>query len=128
MTGAITRPALVLLAGVVGAVARVEAQSAPVWTVSATPVTAIGMVDGPADQELASVSGARRLRDGRVVIANGKPLELRIYDAHGTLLRRIGRTGDGPGEFRGRLDLLPAGGDSLLVYDQGSQRLSLFGL
>jgi hypothetical protein len=123
-----TRSALALLAGALGPVARIRAQSAPIWTVNATPVTAIGLVDGPADQELAGVSGARRLRDGRVVIANGKPLELRIYDAHGTLLRRIGRTGDGPGEFRGRLDLLPVGGDSLLVYDQGSQRVSLFGL
>lgn len=117
-----------VFAGTLGIIARIHAQSAPFWSVNVTPVTAIGMVDGPADQELAGVSGARRLRDGRVVIANGKPLELRIYDAHGTLLRRIGRTGDGPGEFHGRLDLLPAGGDSLLVYDQASQRLSLFGL
>ena len=127
MRPAVTRAALALVAGALGPISRIEAQSAPVWTVSTTPVTAIGVVDGPADQELAGVSGARRLRDGRVVIANGKPLELRLYDAHGKLLRRIGRTGDGPGEFRGRLDLVPAGGDSLFVYDQGSQRLSLFG-
>jgi len=124
----VTRSALGLLAVAGGSVGQIEAQSAPTWSVNSQPVTAIGLVDGPADQELAGVSGARRLRDGRVVIANGKPLELRIYDAHGTLLRRIGRTGDGPGEFRGRLDLLPSGGDSLLVYDQGTQRLSLFGL
>ena len=110
-----------------GSVRRIEAQATPTWSVNATPITAIGVVDGPADQELAGVSGARRLRDGRVVIANGKPLELRIYDAHGTMLRRIGRTGHGPGEFSGRLDLLPAGGDSLLVYDKETQRLSLFG-
>jgi hypothetical protein len=119
---------LALLAGTLVSVSRIEAQAAPTWSVNPRPVTAIGLVNGPADQELAYVSGARRLRDGRVVIANGKPIELRIFDAHGTLVRRIGRTGDGPGEFRGRLDLLPAGGDSLLVYDQGSQRLSLFGL
>jgi hypothetical protein len=128
MRAPITRSALALLAGALGPAVRIEAQAAPTWSVNPQPVTAIGLVDGPVDQELAGVSGARRLRDGRVVIANGKPLELRMYDAHGTLLRRIGRTGDGPGEFRGRLDLLPAGGDSLLVYDQGSQRLSLFGL
>ena len=118
---------VVLVAVLIGFSGRVDAQSTPAWIVNPQPVTAIGLVDGPADQELAGVSGARRLHDGRVVIANGKPLEVRMYDAHGTLLQRIGRTGDGPGEFRGRLDLLPAGGDSLLVYDQGTQRLSLFG-
>ncbi|HEY8062044.1 MAG TPA: hypothetical protein VID74_04560 [Gemmatimonadales bacterium] len=127
MRAPITRSALLLLTGSLAPVAGLHAQAAPTWSVNPHPVTAIGLVDGPADQELAGVSGARRLRDGRVVIANGKPLELRVYDAHGTFLRRIGRTGDGPGEFRGRLDLLPAGGDSLLVYDQVTQRLSLFG-
>lgn len=127
MTARVARFAVSLFAGLLGLAVRIDAQSAPVWIVNPTPVTAIGLADGPADQELAGVSGARRLADGRVVVANGKPLELRIYDAHGAFLRRIGRMGDGPGEFRGRLDLLPAGGDSLLVYDQGNQRLSLFG-
>jgi hypothetical protein len=100
----------------------------PAWIVGAKPLTAIGTAEGSADQELANVSGAHRMVDGRVVIANGKPLELRIYNARGVLLSRVGRKGGGPGEFQGRLDLLPAGGDSLLIFDQGSQRTLLFGI
>jgi hypothetical protein len=49
-----------------------------------------------------------------------------VYSAAGKFLGRIGRTGDGPGEYRGRLDLLAAGGDSLLVYDQASTRVIFF--
>jgi hypothetical protein len=128
MTAVRVRSLVSLFAGLLACSVRIGAQAVPAWRIDPTPITAIGVADGSADQELAAVSGARRLSDGRVGIANGKPLELRVYDAHGVLLRRIGRQGDGPGEFRGRLDLLPAGDDSLLVYDQGSQRLSLFGI
>ncbi len=103
-----------------------HAQTPPRWPVDRTPITAIGSAEGSPDLELANVSGARRLSDGRVVIANGKPLELRVFDLHGALVMRIGRRGSGPGEFAGRLDLLSAGGDSILVYDQGSERLMLF--
>jgi len=98
----------------------------PTWSVSAKPITAIGSVEGGAGQELANVSGAHRLADGRVVVANGKPLELRIYSARGALLAHFGRKGSGPGEFNGRLDLLPAAGDSVLVFDQGNDRTTLF--
>jgi hypothetical protein len=102
------------------------AQSLPHWAVAAKPVTTIGVDDGTAEQELEHVTGAIRLPDGSVVVANGTPRELRVYDASGRFLRRIGRVGDGPGEFRGRSDLLPAGGDSILVYDQTSTRVELF--
>ncbi len=100
------------------------AQTPAHWPVAAKPVTIIGIDDGTPEQELDHVSGAMRLPDGHVVVANGKPLELRVYDATGRFVRGIGRRGDGPGEFRGRTDFLPAGSDSNLVYDQGSRHVS----
>ena len=51
---------------------------------------------------------------------------LRLHSAQGKLISRIGRKGQGPGEFRGKLDLLGAGGDSVLVYDADNLRLTLF--
>lgn len=108
------------------AVAPLAGQSPTRWAVAAKPVTTIGVADGTPEQELDNVTGAVRLPDGRVVVANGKPRELRVYDASGRFVRRIGRPGDGPGEFRGRSDLLPAGGDSIMVYDQTSTRVELF--
>lgn len=62
-----------------------------------------------------------RLPDGRVIVANGKPMELRVYSAKGALLTRIGRKGQGPGEFSGALDLIAASGDSVVVFTGGSR-------
>jgi hypothetical protein len=42
----------------------------------------------------------RFLPDGRVVVADGRGLFLRIYEPDGALAVQTGRPGDGPGEFR----------------------------
>ncbi len=42
---------------------------------------------------------ATRLSDGRVVIANGGTNNLLFYSAHGDFLKKVGREGEGPGEF-----------------------------
>ncbi len=98
----------------------------PGWAVASKPLTTIGVADGPVDEEIVNVSGARRLADGRVVVANGKPLELRLFDAAGKFVNRIGRKGQGPGEYQGMLAILPSHGDSVMVYDRGNGRLNLF--
>ncbi|HEX6038706.1 hypothetical protein [Longimicrobium sp.] len=49
-----------------------------------------------------------------------------VFGPNGQVQRRIGRDGEGPGEFRsfGTIDLLP--GDSLFVFDQQQQRVTVF--
>jgi hypothetical protein len=49
-----------------------------------------------------------------------------VFGTDGTVQRRIGREGDGPGEFRSfnSIDLLP--GDSLFVFDGQQQRATVF--
>jgi hypothetical protein len=108
---------LATLALVTGA--TVSAQTS--WTLGVAPLFAVGGSDAGPDRELNLVSGAMRLPDGRVVVANGKPLELRVYSAKGALLTRMGRKGQGPGEFRGGLDLIAASGDSVVVFTGGSR-------
>lgn len=100
------------------------AQAPPRWAVAAAPLTSIGDAGVGENQELFGVTGALRLADGRVVVANGKPRELRVYDSHGKFLTRIGRAGGGPGEFGGRIDLLAPVSDTIVVYDQGNMRWS----
>ncbi len=39
-------------------------------------------------------------RRGRIYVADGPAMAIRVYDAGGNLLRSIGRSGAGPGEFR----------------------------
>ncbi|MES2305270.1 MAG: hypothetical protein V4558_07170 [Gemmatimonadota bacterium] len=104
----------------------VHGQAPPRWPVMATPVTSIGDASDDERQELLRVGGARRLSDGRVLVSNGKPHELRVYNAQGKFLSRIGRSGGGPGEFQGRIDILSVRGDTVVLFDQGSMRWSEF--
>jgi hypothetical protein len=89
------------------------------WPVDPKPVADIGGMNGGPDQELYQVLGARRLADGRIVVLNGKPLELRVYSAQGRLLKRIGRSGQGPGEFGFATRLISAAGDSIVTFTGG---------
>src|SRR5690606_37218699 len=70
------------------------------WRIADSPSVVIGRAEGEADDVLHSVSGAVRLRDGRIVIADGGSSELRFYDPQGRYRSTAGRRGGGPGEFR----------------------------
>lgn len=79
------------------------------------------------DEEFHQVRGALRRADGGVVVANAGTRELRFYGPDGELLRRVGRDGEGPGEFRNMALLARWPGDSLFVYDPQLRRATLFG-
>jgi hypothetical protein len=101
-------------------------QSEEGWRIEAAPTVDVGIIDGSAPYQLYRAWSAVRLSDGRIVVANGGTNELRFYDSAGSHLLSVGRTGEGPGEFRDlqRVWLLP--GDSLLAYDFLPSRLSVF--
>jgi hypothetical protein len=84
------------------------------WRVSEKPILDIG--DGPdADQQLGRVTGATRLSDGRVVVADGSTFQLRFYDASGRHISSVGGKGQGPGEFTSFDAIAKLGGDSIAV-------------
>jgi hypothetical protein len=66
---------------------------------------------------LVSCAGAIRLKNGSVVIVDGTVRKILIFDSTGKLLSRVGRTGQGPGEFSGTPRLYPYRGDSLLLHN-----------
>ena len=98
----------------------------PTWRVASSATTVIGGGHGDVATEPLRVSSAHLLRDGRVVVANGNPLELRLYSPAGRFLRRLGQQGHGPGEFASTLMVFGGPGDSLLAYTGGSRRWALF--
>ena len=61
-----------------------------------------------------------------VFLVNGGDGELVRFEIGSGRIRRIGRLGTGPGEFRRPLWLEPHGPDSLLVYDRDLTRFSVF--
>ena len=84
----------------------------------------IGSVDDP-DAGFSQIGGVTIGPDGSLYVIEQQDNEVRVYDAQGTLVRRFGRQGEGPGEF-----LFPSQlgvvGDTLWVTDLRLQRLSLF--
>lgn len=84
-----------------------------------------GTADADPEYLFGAVSGAIRLSDGTVVVADMQALALRMFAPDGTHLRTVGRRGEGPGEFLAVTGLQRLPGDSIFVVDRGT-RWSLF--
>jgi hypothetical protein len=95
------------------------------WTLSQTPLVEIGVEEGDSVYEMYEVGGARRLSDGRIVVANGGTGELRFYDREGRFIESIGGVGKGPGEFEYLVWVQVLPGDTLLAFDD-MHRLTAF--
>lgn len=96
------------------------------WRVAEEPKLSIGVVDGDTEYQLFQVYSAIRLTDGRIVVGNSGSSELRFFDASGHHLLSVGGWGEGPGEFHFVSRVWPTTGDSLLVWDTGIKRASVF--
>jgi hypothetical protein len=83
-------------------------------------------VDGDGPDVLGNVASFEVDRAGRVWILEGQTQQLRVFDADGSFVRTIGRSGGGPGEFARamRVELGPDG--NLWVMDPSNNRLSVF--
>ncbi|MES2125385.1 MAG: hypothetical protein V4503_11930 [Gemmatimonadota bacterium] len=94
------------------------------WRVDSVPLLSIGESNGPNPILLVEVNGVRLLSDGRVAVVSGGENAVLYFDATGKLLRKSGRSGAGPGEFRS-VALVGALGDSLLIWDGQLDRATL---
>ena len=89
-----------------------------------TPQLSIGEATGANPILLVEVDGVRLLSDGRIAVVSGGEQAVLYFDAAGKLLRRSGRPGEGPGEFRS-ITLVGNLGDSLLLWDGQLDRATL---
>jgi hypothetical protein len=103
---------------------RARAQSS--WRVDTTPVVDVAADAPDGTPRFSSITGATRLDDGTLVIADGDDLALRFFDRTGKLVRSVGRSGGGPGEFRSIRWFGRCNGDSLEVWDPAQARMSIF--
>ena len=74
-------------------------------------------------QPFSEVTAIRELRDGRVIVVDGRELKAQVIDFRAGTVATIGRNGDGPGEYRWPRQLYALPGDSSLLPDQAGGRL-----
>lgn len=83
------------------------------------PELEIGTVGGDPEYQLYRVSSAKRLPDGRLVVANAGSREIRIYSGEGEHLLSFGQSGDGPADFRYPTAVSVLDDGTLRVQDRG---------
>lgn len=87
------------------------------WQIDPKPLAEIGTAGGAEEYLFKQVRSATRLSDGRIVVADPGMTDVRVFDSKGKFLSRIGRKGQGPGEYRSPFWVGAGRGDTILVYD-----------
>ena len=86
------------------------------------PVTRLAPANGTLDAEFITITAARELSDGRVLVSDPRDRRLVVGDFRTGAVRQVGRTGSGPGEYSTALPAVPIGGDSSLMIDGLARR------
>lgn len=102
------------------------AAAAPTWRLSPTPIVSIGEVDGSPDYQLYQAMDATVRTDGSIAVVNTGNSTVAVYDRQGRFLTRIGRKGQGPGEFEVPTWIASLPGDTVVAWDARLRRLSYF--
>ena len=96
------------------------------WTVEQDMV--VGEAAGNPDYQFGQIAGIDVGSDGALYVLDRQAQEIRMYDAQGQFVRRIGGPGSGPGELSPSAGPLFVGpGDTLLVPDMALQRITRYG-
>jgi hypothetical protein len=77
----------------------------------------LGAPTAKLDQEFTGIDGIFELRDGRVIVLDPRETAIHLIDLKAGSSKKIGREGDGPGEYRRAVEIWPASGDSALIRD-----------
>lgn len=86
------------------------------------------VIDGKAakgDSRFGYITAALVTRGGLIAVADGRTQRVRLFERSGRLVKSVGRSGDGPGEFKGLWDLGECVNGMLYAYDRVLQRLTV---
>lgn len=78
------------------------------------------------DHDFTQIRGVRELADGRFLLTDRLEPAVYVVQKAGAI-RKLGREGNGPGEYRLPGPLLAMAGDSTLVLDEGTARMAVYG-
>ena len=86
----------------------------------------IGFAGGePPPEEFGRVESVIADSEGKMYVADGLALEIRVFGPNGQFIRQMGRKGQGPGEMEGVHGIAWLTGGTMVVMDFGNARLSL---
>lgn len=100
-------------------------ESADRWTLSVEPAVSIGAGTDP-EVALYRVTAVAALPAGGVVVGMNTPPQALVFERGGRLVARLGRQGQGPGEFSSVGSVVPLTDDSVAVWDPDRRRISVF--
>ena len=127
MTWTVTATLLLGIVGTASLEARPSDLSDPQEPVaiSPDPILELGVMEGIPEEEFHRVGTPFRLPGDRLAVPVGGALEIRVFGPDGAFLERLGRPGEGPGEFRA-LSEAWARGDTIEVMDGELRRITRF--
>jgi hypothetical protein len=85
----------------------------------------VRVANSPSSAELVGVTGLAVDSRGNVYVADRSD-QLLVFSPGGAVLRKLGRKGQGPGEFDGLHDVHLLPGDSIYAFDAGLVRVTVF--
>jgi hypothetical protein len=96
------------------------------WKISSSPAQVLGETSADPDAEFGDIRGAVASSDGRIAVADAWADAIRVFSRSGRLVRTIGRSGAGPGEFSDPGGLYLLVGDTMALWDRATARITLF--
>lgn len=116
--------AALAVACALAAAAPLRAHQLERWTLADPPLFEVGR--GGSDGVLLEyVGGAAVMADGSVLVADQGPRQILRLSPAGEVIEVYGGAGQGPGEFRW-LQHVFAKGDTILAYDSGARRVTIW--
>jgi hypothetical protein len=88
-----------------------------VWPHQGNAPRKLGAPTAKLAQEFTGIDGLREMRDGRVLVLDSREKLLHLIDMKSGTGTKLGREGDGPGEFRLMMKTFSLGGDSVGISD-----------
>lgn len=82
----------------------------------------LGAATGTLPEEFTAITSVRELRDGRVLITDGREQRLVVADFRTGRVEQVGRKGGGPGEYGMVGRVYPLAGDSSIMPDPSARR------
>lgn len=95
------------------------------WVIDTAAAVRIGVVDGPEEYTIGRLAGLLHREDGSILVADALAENIRVFNADGNFVQRVGGKGEGPGEFTWLSAMYPYAGDSIVVLDHESSRANV---